>query len=423
MVPTPLIQEGYDRAVDLLKQNISELGFSASTVREENYYSVWSRDHAITAIGAYLTGEKDLINTAKKGVLTLLRHQKDHGQLPSYIEIENKKKVYGGLGSITSVDSNMWIVIAAAELYKHTKDRRFISQVNLRRYSAIYRLLKAFDSNDCGLLEVPRASDWADVFNRSYHVLYDECLYYQTLDALIYLFTEGYRHITNEEEKKNALKRIRWIRRRKPKVKRRINEQFWFTKEKIPRILEEYMIYDPIVPEDYSYYQSHLVPFKIYWHNRIETFGNVLAILTKIADKKKSKTIIDYILKNEINKPFPLKALHPPVHKHHNDWQPIYRFKEQPHKYHNGGIWPVIAGFWIHALVKNDRRNIAKKELKTLAQTLQSQGWQFHEYMHGKTGEPFGKSGQAWSGAAYIFAYHSVYHPKTTCFTYPRHKV
>ena len=39
--------------------------------------------------------------------------------------------------------------------------------------------LSAHDSNNDGLIEVPEASDWTDLFGRSYHVLYDEVLWYR----------------------------------------------------------------------------------------------------------------------------------------------------------------------------------------------------------------------------------------------------
>ena len=39
--------------------------------------------------------------------------------------------------------------------------------------------LSAHDSNTDGLLEIPEAGDWTDLFGRSYHVLYDEVLWYR----------------------------------------------------------------------------------------------------------------------------------------------------------------------------------------------------------------------------------------------------
>ncbi|MFC1648120.1 amylo-alpha-1,6-glucosidase [Nanoarchaeota archaeon] len=403
-----LVDEAYKKAIDVLKLNSTPMGFSASCEKVDNYYSVWARDHSICSIAAVLTGDKELTNIAKKGIALLLRSQKDHGQVPSYIEIENKKKIYGGLGSITSIDSNMWLVIASAFLFKRGNSKTFISNINMVRYHRLYRLLKAFDSNDCGLLEVHRAGDWADVFDRTYHVLYDECLYYQTLKALEFLLKEGLNKISDETLRKKVSKRIRWIRKRRPKVKRKINSVLWLNKNNQTTILDEYMIKHDVDIENFDYYQSHMMPFKLTWQKRFDSFGNLLAICTKVADKEKSGKIIKHVISNDINKPGPVKALYPPVFKNNVDWEHIYRFKEQPYTYHNGGVWPVIAGFWIYSLAKNNKKRLAKKELYRLAEMLKEQNWEFNEYMHGKTGKPMGRKNQAWSAAGYIIGYHAV---------------
>lgn len=97
MVNEELLDEAYNKAVKVLHNNKTKYGFSASTEKKENYYSVWARDHCITSIGAILTKDEELIKTAKEGIFFLLKHQIDHGQVPSYIEIENKNRVYGAL--------------------------------------------------------------------------------------------------------------------------------------------------------------------------------------------------------------------------------------------------------------------------------------------------------------------------------------
>lgn len=408
-----LIQETYNIAVNILRENITKLGFSASTEKHANYFSVWARDHAITSLGALLTNDSELMDIAKRGILVLLKKQVDHGQVPSYIEIENGNRVYGGLGQITSIDSNLWVIICAANIFRKTKDKRFISETNFERYKKLYRLIKAFDSNNCGLIEVPRAGDWADIFNRTYHVLYDECLYYQALKDLKYLFSEVIKHQNNKKNPnksliKDAQKRIKWINKRKPQVKKKINEFFWFTTDNMLKIFDTYMIYTKLKPQNYPYYQSHITPFKIKWNNRFDSFGNILAIATQIADEKKSQKIIKYVLDNKINYPFPIKALFPAVRENDQDWEPIYKIKEQTHMYHNGGIWPVIAGFWIYVLTKNTKKKIAKQELLRFANQIKQQDNLFHEYLHGKTGEPQGRTKQAWSAAGFIIAKKSV---------------
>jgi sucrose-6-phosphatase len=399
--------EALSEAVKTLYLNMTNIGFTASPEKHVNYYSIWARDHSITSIGALLSGDNELIETAIKGIIHLLKHQSDYGQVPSYIEVENKRRVYGGLGAITSTDSNLWIVIAAALFYKHTKDARLISDAIMLRYELIYKLLRAFDSNQCGLIEVHVAGDWADIFNRNYHVLYDEALYYSALKALAYLHETKHSLSTDSFVRKNMLRFSRRMRRHSRETKRKINSTFWFTDDNREKIRNEYMIFNEL-DENYPYYQSHITPFKMYWQNQFDSFGNVLAILCQISNAERTKSIVDYVINNNINKPFPLTSLYPPVYKGEVSWQFIYETHEQPYTYHNGGIWPLIGGFWIAALVKAKKHKVAEKELHKLASTLKEQGYKFNEYMHGKTGAPMGRTYQAWSAASYIIAYKAV---------------
>lgn len=400
------IDRGYEHALEVLRENVTELGFSASPEKHANYYSVWSRDHSICALAALASGDENLIRAAKRGVLGLLRRQTENGQVPSYIEIEGRRKVMGGLGAITSADSNMWILIAAAEILRQTNDKRFLSDANVERYRRVGALLRAFDSNDCGLIEVHVAGDWADIFNRYYHVLYDEALYHQALKSLAYLY----------ERKADAMKagdvaamrrRAKRMRKEATRTKRRINRTLWFTPETIERVREEYMIINEI-EGSFDYYISYLIPFKMYWQHHFEAFGNTLAILTGVADPSRRDRIVDYVLDNSIQEPAPMTALHPPVFPNEVSWQFIYAERERPYEYHNGGIWPMIAGFWIKALVKAGRHDEAARQLDILAATLESQNWAFHEYLHGKTLEPLGRRHMAWSAAGYVLAHHAV---------------
>jgi glycogen debranching enzyme len=406
------IDNTYNEAINVLKQNITSMGFSASSQKVSNYYSVWARDHSVCVLASLFTEDKELIETSKKGILLLLRHQIENGQVPSYVEIEQRKKIYGGLGSITSIDSNMWVLIAAAALHKKTGDKRFISEKNISRYKKINKLLKAFDSNDCGLLEAHIAGDWADVFNRTYHVLYDEVLYYQSLKSLIYLFEEGKERTKSEIIKKIIDKQLRIAKKTKVRLKRRINQAFWFDEEQIETFFEDYMIKDSfkgrVRGKEYPYYQSHLTPFKIEWHDRIEIFGNILAILTGVASKKRGRALMDYILKNEINEPFPIKILDPVVKENDPDWEEIYAEKERPYEYHNGGIWPFITGFWIMSLVKRKRKRTAKKDMIKFSDLMKEQNYVFNEYLNAESLRPVGKNFQAWSAAGFIIAYHAL---------------
>jgi glycogen debranching enzyme len=76
-----------------------------------------------------------------------------------------------------------------------------------------------------------------------------------------------------------------------------------------------------------------------------------------------------------------------------------------PHQYHNGGIWPFIAGFWAILLAQSGRRDMALQELTRYAEACRVNDWEFNEWFHGKTGKPMGMAGQSWNAALYVFAY------------------
>lgn len=409
MVKLNMIEEVYKEAIKVLKKNITKNGFTASSEHIDNYNAVWARDHSICSLAAIMTNDRELIKCGKRGLLFLLSKQIENGQVPSYVETLSKKKIYGGLGSITTIDSNMWVIILCAIYFFKTKDKSFISQLNFERYKRFYRLLKAFDSNDCGLMEVHIASDWADILNRTYHVLYDQCLYYEALRALEYLMQSYVDNVADDNQDLSYnKKRIKYIFKRRIKAKRRINSVLWFDKSNIEKIKEEYMIYHDIPIQDYSFYQTHIMPFKHEWSQRFDTFGNILAILTGISNKNKNKKIISYVFNGKINQPYPIKALDPPIFKTDKDWENIYALKDKPFTYHNAGIWPMLSGFWINTLIKEKRHKKALEELEKLAELIKNNHCVFNEYFHGKEATPMGTPFQAWSASGYIMAYQSV---------------
>jgi glycogen debranching enzyme len=77
-------------------------------------------------------------------------------------------------------------------------------------------------------------------------------------------------------------------------------------------------------------------------------------------------------------------------------------------QYHNGGIWPMVGGFWIAALAAAGRREAARAELVKLARVCALGDWAFTEWLHGKTLRPRGMPGQSWNAAAFLMAEYAV---------------
>jgi GH15 family glucan-1,4-alpha-glucosidase len=138
-----------------------------------------------------------------------------------------------------------------------------------------------------------------------------------------------------------------------------------------------------------------------------------LAILTGLADGHRTEHILRYMHQVGIAEPYPTKAIHPPIYPGEREWRDYYRSRNLnlPHQYHNGGIWPMIGGFQIAALVRHGWRDEAERLLDSLAQANHQgieQPWEFNEWMHGESGHPMGFGQQAWSAAMYLYAEHAV---------------
>ena len=114
-----------------------------------------------------------------------------------------------------------------------------------------------------------------------------------------------------------------------------------------------------------------------------------------------------------IAEPYPSKAIHPPIYPGESDWRDYYRSRNLnlPHQYHNGGIWLMVGGFHVAALVQHKWQKEAEKLLIALAKGNRhgAEGkWGFNEWMNGENGHPMGYDKQAWSAAMYLYAEHAV---------------
>ena len=131
-----LIRKGYDKAVEALRKNITPLGFSACSIKDnvpngtdENYHSVWARDGAITVIGSLsLIHDKEIHQCQRQTLLTLFEHISRNGQVPSNVRIKDNVPDYSGVGGICSIDSGIWVVIAFYEYVNVTKDIEFLRE-------------------------------------------------------------------------------------------------------------------------------------------------------------------------------------------------------------------------------------------------------------------------------------------------------
>lgn len=402
-----LLQLGYQRALDALRKNITPKGFSACSLNDNhvygtdsNYRSVWARDGAQTTIWSLDLEDDDLRECQVQTLRTILDHQAPAGQLPANVSIDTDKPDYGGVGGITSIDSALWTIIAVWDFCQRREDWSLVDEYADHLQRAM-DWLGALDSNNCGMLEIPEAGDWTDLFARSYHVLYDEVLWHRTLNC----YSKILLHLGLNERAEGYEK---WSQH----VRQVILRSFWPSTEQDPDTPRRMFSDAQFDLGDSRYLVAQLSPFSYSW--RCDVYGNVLAFLTNLIDKERAHMTFRFLWGVGVNEPGPVKNVYPPVFAGDPEWRNYFTVNllNLPNHYHNGGIWPFIGGLWVRYIHKLGARDLARRELVNLTHLCKlgaSHEWEFNEWHHGVTGRPMGKAYQAWTAASFIRACHDLH--------------
>lgn len=401
-----MVSDGYLRAIEAVRKNITPRGFSACSLTDNsvygtdaNYRSVWARDGAITALWTLDLEDEDIRQAQVDTFETLLSKQSPTGQIPANVRIETGEPDYAGVGGIASIDSVMWTIIGLIHLCESRDDWSLAH----RHADALQRSmdwLGAHDSNGCGLLEIPEASDWADLFGFSYHVLYDEVLWYRTIDCYVKLADKLGDHEKAEGYRKHAAF-----------VRKKFLKTFWPSTSHEDGLPGHSFADTQYSLGDARYLVAQVSPFSFSW--RCDVCGNLLAYLTGLLDKERALMTFRFLWGIGANDPRPVKNLYPPVQAGDPEWRSYYTVNllNLPNHYHNGGIWPFIGSMWVRYIHRLGMPDLAQRELVKLAELCQlgqTHPWEFNEWHHGVTGRPMGKVFQAWSAAGFIRACHDL---------------
>jgi len=402
-----LLRTGYARALEALKRNITPLGFSACSLADNtvtgtdtNYRSVWARDGAITIWSTLQVQDPEVRAAQVRTFETLLNAVSVHGQIPANVRLDTGEPDYSGVGNIASIDSGLWVVIALYNYAARTGDLTLLYR-HADRLQSVMIWLAAHDANNDGLLEIPEAGDWTDLFGRSYNVLYDEVLWFRAnlcygrILELMGQFDSAAAYL-----------------RRSQKIRARILEAFWPTTNDPSGATRPHRFADrQFALGDTQYLLAEITPFAFNW--RCDTYANILAFLMNVLDVERARTAFRFMWGVGVNQPWPVANLYPVVQAGDPDWRAYYTVNllNLPHHYHNGGIWPFIGGLWVRFIQRLGFHEVACRELVRLAQVNQlgrDREWEFNEWVHGQTGRPMGKAYQAWSAATFLHACHEL---------------
>lgn len=396
MSPDPQI--GCQKAIEHLRKCSSEHGFFASLEKQANYRRIWSRDGVICGLASLFSGEQDLIQTFRLNLDTLHRFQGRQGEIASNVGIQSKRVSYGTLAG--RVDAALWYVIGCGKYYGHTQDGEFL-QEHFVGVDKTVRLLESWEFNRRGFIFVPEAGDWADEMPRRGYLLYDQVLYCLALGEFIKMKQALGEYAGYWQDKQDRLKQ-------------RIRVNFWpsRTDEEDEKHIYHQAIFDKLRTRCDNRFWLEVFDVS---SRRFDLFANALTIIAGLSSQEQNSSVIEYI--SRISKRGLAPAFHPVIKKGSPDWEELearhlFGFKNKPYSYHNGGLWPMVNGFYSLALSRAGREDLAKHYLEKITEANylhkdKGREWGFCEYLHGRKKIPEGVCGTAWSAAGQILAFNS----------------
>ena len=399
-----LFTEGYHRALDLLRACSTAHGFYASVTDRDNYHRVWARDGAIQSLAALQSGDPDLVATARATLTTLADNQGPHGEIPSNVDPASGRVSYGG--TTGRVDSDLWFVIACGEYWRATGDDAFIERFR-RILERVQFLLGAWEFNNRGLLYVPQTGDWADEYLHAGYVLYDQVLYLQAQRV----FAAVDRRLGDGPNPDLA--------RRLERLQQLIRCNYWFDHDEHGEGIYHEVLYRKGRAAAPQRTGRYWMPFFLAtgYGYRFDAFANVLVSLVGLADDEQ-RGCVDGFIEEIVPASLPLPpAFHPVIKPLDEDWKRLqmnfsYTFKNEPYEFHNGGLWPLIGGFYVADLAGRGRTEAARRHLEALhrANALPMNGheWGFPEFVHGRDLTPGGTPLQGWNAAAAVLGHHAL---------------
>jgi hypothetical protein len=379
-----LLGTAHAKSIELLKANLTPGGILAAApgarAEKRGYTAIFGRDAAVCAIGMALSGDEALAGEAATALNTLAQYQAPNGQIAKFVDLQSREADFWYLGCI---DSTLWWLIALAFL----DGRRCpggLKRRHAERIELAIQWLSAQEHQRFFLLQQNEASDWADIMPRSGFVLYTNALWY-------------------------FVKRLYRIPRA-PQTRANFNDLFHPFSARIAEYRRARLLNDYVMrgARDRDLYLS-FVNFS-FFGDEGDAFGNVLAVLLGLADRPAMTRTLRALNRARVNDPYPIRVVTRPIKRNSSLWRPYMARHRQNlvWQYHNGGIWPMVGGFWIAALAAAGRTAQARRELLNLAKACELRNWRFTEWLHGKTLAPRGMPGQSWNAAAFLMAEYAV---------------
>lgn len=369
------------KAISLLHECATDAGFTASPQVHDNYCRVWSRDSMLAGLASFIVGDTKGIDTLKRSVLSLGKHQSNTGQIPSNISIDGSIVSYGSLAG--RIDATTWWIIGACWSIQRNS---YLKQELEPKIQRALHLLDCWEMNDKGLIYTPLGGNWADEYISQGYVLYDQLLRLWALRA--------YFQISKEESFREKAERLQNL----------LELNYSFTKEKT----EQH--YHPVAYEKafekLPYWAMSFSPAG--YDKRWDMAANAFALLLQLnQEPQETENYLLNIIKENGNAMLPV--FFPVIEREDVEWNLLknnflYTFKNEPNHFHNGGSWPVFLGLLSLGFRVNERNVVPQLILNQMHDLFENhdESVHFSEYWNNKTMLPGGVAKLGFSAAGYL---------------------
>ncbi len=404
-----------------------------------NYDQCFVRDFILSALAFLMNGKPEIVRNFLIATLHLQSHepqmdcfQPGPGLMPASFKVvlkDGEEYLSGDFGEhaiakVPPIDSCLWWVILLRAYVKSTGDISLAHQVEFQQ--GIKLILDMCLVHRFAMYPTMLVPDGAFMIDRRMgvyeHPLEIQVLFYATLRVareLLLLNDDNadYIHKINQRlvPLTYHLREYYWI------DINRLNEIYRFQGEEFGKeVANTFNIYAESIPvwltewlpDNGGYLVGNLGSGRMDF--RFFTLGNLMAIITSLANEQESQSIMNLIEQRwqYLVGYIPMKICFPALEG--IEWQIITGCdpKNTPWSYHNGGNWPVLLWLLTAAAQKTNRIDIANKAIDIAEDRLFRDEWP--EYYDGKNGRLIGKKTrkyQTWTFASFLVAKELISNP------------
>lgn len=362
----------FNESVALLHTLSTPHGIRASRSVVANYEAIFARDAIMAGLAGLSIGDRVVITAFARTLERLRDLQGPQGQIASNFKVAADGSTQVSFGTLAPrFDSATWFLYGVAVMTRagHIAGDDFTTAVE-----RTVQLLDGIEYNGRHLLYVPAGGNWADEYPFDGYILYDQVLRAMALREL--------SAVTGRAE---------WAVKARD-IASAIDARFW-------------------PAGDWQYGGPRRFPVAATSPVRTDEHVDLAACALLAASDllpARSGGILDAMRDAFLAHDALPPAFSPVITEGDAAWPALaayhlHGFRNRPHEYHNGGIWPVWLGFLGAAFARHGRRHdVERLHQLTAALTRRQSRFDFEEYFHGVTGDALGTTGMAYTATGFL---------------------